>query len=68
MHGSQQGRRTGGRAPPRPAPVLRDRLLELLAFEARLAGFPESLIQAMWEAVDLVTQHGESNTSGRQSS
>ena len=49
--------------------MLRDRLLELLAFEARLAGFPESLIQAVWEAVEpLVTQHGESNTSGRQSS
>ena len=30
---------------------VRDRL-ELLAFEARLAGFPESLIQAAWEAVD----------------
>ena len=28
---------------------LRDRL-ELLAFEDRLAGFPESLIQAAWEA------------------
>jgi hypothetical protein len=48
--------------------VLRDRLLELLAFDARLAGFPESLIQAVWEVVDLVTQHGELNTSGRQSS
>jgi hypothetical protein len=29
----------------------RDRL-ELLAFEARLAGLPESLIQALWEAVE----------------
>jgi hypothetical protein len=30
---------------------LRDRL-ELLAFEARFAGFPESLIQALWQAID----------------
>jgi hypothetical protein len=32
----------------------RDRL-ELLAFEARLAGFPESLIQALWQAIPGVT-------------
>jgi hypothetical protein len=30
---------------------LRDRL-ELLAFEARLAGLPESLIQAVWEVIE----------------
>lgn len=41
-----------------PAPLdpfaglsLRDRL-KLLAFEARLAGLPESVIQAGWEALD----------------
>ena len=32
---------------------LQDRL-ELLAFEARLADFPESLIQAAWGAIDLL--------------
>jgi hypothetical protein len=44
-----------GDAPERARPYanlsFRDRL-ELLAFEARLAGLPESLIQAVWEVID----------------
>jgi hypothetical protein len=31
----------------------RDRL-ELLAFDARLAGVPPGLVEALWEAIDLV--------------
>jgi hypothetical protein len=31
--------------------TLRDRL-ELLAFDARLAGVPQTLLEALWEAID----------------
>jgi hypothetical protein len=31
--------------------TLRDRL-ELLAFDARLAGVPQALLEALWEAID----------------
>jgi hypothetical protein len=31
--------------------ALRDRL-ELLAFDARLAGGPQALLEALWEAID----------------
>jgi hypothetical protein len=34
---------------------LRDRL-ELLAFDARLAGVPAALIAALWEAIDEVSR------------
>jgi len=32
--------------------VLRDRLLDLLAFDARLADMPPALLEALWEAID----------------
>jgi hypothetical protein len=35
---------------------LRDRL-ELLAFDARLAGVPAALIAALWHAMDLLDSH-----------
>ena len=36
---------------------LRDRL-ELLAFDARLAGVPQELLAALWEAIDRLTASG----------
>jgi hypothetical protein len=37
---------------------LRDRL-ELLAFDARLAGVPPTLLEALWEAIDLLSGQSE---------
>jgi hypothetical protein len=34
---------------------LRNRL-ELLAFDARLAGVPQELLEALWEVIDQTTQ------------
>ena len=52
-------------APPDPYAhlSLRDRL-EVLVFEARFAGLPESLISATWEAANLLDDEG---TGKRQS-
>ena len=36
--------------------TLRDRL-ELLAFDARLAGVPQMLLAALWEAIDQLGLH-----------
>ena len=32
--------------------------LELLAFYARLAGMPQPLLEALWEAIDGLSRHG----------
>jgi hypothetical protein len=32
--------------------MLRDRQLDLLAFDARLADVPPALLEALWEAID----------------
>jgi hypothetical protein len=37
---------------------LRDRL-ELLAFDARLAGVPPALLEALWEAIDRISGQSE---------
>jgi hypothetical protein len=41
---------------------LRDRL-ELLAFDARLAGVPSALLEGLWEAIErLALHHGATRT------
>jgi hypothetical protein len=45
--------RRGGSVGPRSGDVRCRTVLELLAFDARLAGVPAALIAALWEAMDV---------------
>ena len=45
---------------------LRDRL-ELLAFDARLAGVPQALLEALWEAIDHIDGPGDEADTRRRS-